>query len=145
MPSFSQRSRRKLATCHPRLITLMTEVVARHDIKILEGFRSVARQDHLFETGFSRVRGGKSPHNTKPSRAVDLVFWPFKSPEDWTNLERWRETIGYIRGTCDQMQKDGRLDASFKLISGSDWDNDPSTPHSFYDFPHWEIRELAEG
>jgi len=43
------------------------------------------------------------------------------------------------------MQRDGRLDASFELVSGLDWDGDNDLDdQSFMDGPHFEIRELAE-
>jgi len=143
MPSFSRRSKERLDSCHPRLIKLFEEVVKHYDCSILEGYRTPERQQELVDQGMSRTLDSR--HNRKPSMAVDCIPYPFKSA-DWTNMKRFYHFQGFVKGTCLQMQRDGRLDASFELRSGLDWDgdNDLDDQASFIDGPHFEIRERAE-
>jgi len=142
VPHFSQRSQDRLNSCHPRLIKLFEEVVKYYDCTILEGYRTPERQKELVEQGFSKTLDSR--HARKPSLAVDVIPYPFKS-SDWTNMKRFYHFQGFVKGTCLQMQRDGRLDASFELVSGLDWDGDNDLDdQSFMDGPHFEIRELAE-
>ena len=149
MPHFSRTSQDKLSTCCDRLQTLFNEVIKHYDCKITCGFRSIEDQQQKFEEFKSKVPGGKSKHNKKPSQAVDVLPWPFK-PEDWTDTRRFFHFAGFVLATCKQMQRDGRLDASFDLVWGADWDGDYSRnsdafrEHSFLDCPHFEIRQFSE-
>ena len=60
-------------------------------------------------------------------------------------MKRFYHFQGFVKGICLQMQRDGRLDASFDLVCGLDWDGDNDLDdQSFMDGPHFEIRVLAE-
>ncbi len=142
MPSFGKRSSGRLATCDKRLITLFNEVVKHYDCSIIEGHRSADRQKELVADGKSRVI--HSLHNRQPSMAVDVIPWPFK-PSDWNNLKRFYHFQGFVKGICTGMQRDGRLDGSFELRCGLDWDGDNDLDdQSFLDGPHFEIRLFSE-
>jgi len=142
MPSFSRRSQDRLETCHPRLIKLFEEVVKHYDCTILEGYRSPDRQKELVEQGLSQTL--KSLHARKPSLACDAIPYPFKSA-DWRNMKRFYHFQGFVKAICLQMQRDGRLDASFELRCGLDWDGDNDLDdQGFMDGPHFELRILAE-
>lgn len=59
------------------------------DFKLFETVRSPARQNHLFTTGTTKARGGKSPHQF--GLAVDIVAktggrWSWAPGEDWKFL-----------------------------------------------------------
>jgi len=130
MPSFSQRSRARLATCHPDLIRLMDAVIKHIDITILCGHRSVEKQAELHSKGMTKLDGspGKmSKHNHKPSLAVDFGPWPI----DWRDRERWIAAAYYVKATADQLGIDVRL--------GADWNGDMRFSESFFDAPHVEI------
>ena len=85
MPRFGKRSKERLATCDERLQKLFNEVINYVDCSVLEGHRSSARQNKLYEEGKTKVRYPKGRHNHKPSRAVDVVPYPI----DWNDRERF--------------------------------------------------------
>jgi len=145
LPSFSKRSLDKLHTCDPRLQKLFKEVIHHYDCTILEGRRSAERQQELYDLGFSRT-ATNSAHlkGSMGSLAVDVVPFPFRS-KDWRNMKRFYHFAGFVTATCKQMQRDGRLDASWRLISGLDWDGDNDLDdQGFMDGPHFEIDVFAE-
>lgn len=90
-----QESKRRLATCDPRLQQLIKAVAARvdagalaplvTDISVACGFRGEADQNAAFDRGVSKLRWPKSKHNTSPSLAVDI--WP--SPVDWKRNDQF--------------------------------------------------------
>ena len=142
MPSFSQRSLQRLETCDERLQKLFKEVVKYYDCSIIEGYRSPERQKELVAQGLSKTLNSR--HNRKPSLAVDVIPYPFKS-SDWHNMKRFYHFQGFVLSTLIQMQRDGRLDASFELRCGLDWDSDLDLDdQSFFDGPHYELRILPE-
>ena len=69
MNKFSNKSKRLLKTCHQDLQDLFNEVIKYCDCKIIEGFRSPERQDELFDQERTKLKGGESKHNVKPSLA----------------------------------------------------------------------------
>jgi len=142
MPHFSQRSRDRLGTCHPRLIKLFEEVVKHYDCLVIKGYRKPEKQKELVAQGFSKSLDSR--HARKPAQAVDVIPFPLKS-SDWIDLKRFFEFSGFVKGTCLQMQRDGRLDASFELVSGLDWSGqDNPDDQSLMAGPHFEIREYAQ-
>ena len=95
MPIFSTRSKDKLSTCHPELITLMEETISDCpiDFGISYGERTKEEQLELFNKGREQ-RGGKwvivdrskivtyldgynvrSKHNYSPSKAIDFIAY----------------------------------------------------------------------
>jgi peptidoglycan LD-endopeptidase CwlK len=134
MPSFSQRSKDRLATCHPDLIKLFNAVVKKHDCTILEGVRSDARQRELFAAGKSKLDGSPG-HRSKHqptiegwSRAVDVAPYPI----DWKDRERFIHFAGIVLGYAESMGIDLRI--------GADWSGDGIFTESFFDAPHVELR-----
>lgn len=128
MPSFSQRSLDRLATCHPDLQRVFTHVIEQFDCSILEGHRDQARQDRLYEEGKTQVRWPHSRHNSQPSRAVDVVPYPV----DWEDRERMTYFAGVVKGTAAVM--------GIRIRWGGDWDSDTEVDdNSFDDLPHFEL------
>jgi hypothetical protein len=132
--SFGARSEKKLATCHPKIQELMRIAikVTPYDFAVIEGHRSVERQQELFAAGMTQIDGitklGK--HNWTPSKAVDCV--PF--PIDWTNVKRFHILAGVILGVAGGM--------GLAIRAGIDWDGDGDfTDQSFHDLPHYELKE----
>ena len=141
MPHFSRRSMDRLNTCHPVLIKLGVEVVKYYDCTVLEGYRSPARQKDLVAQGMSKTLD--SLHARQPAMAVDLIPYPFKST-DWRNMKRFYHLQGFVKATFLQMQRDGRIDPSWELRCGLDWDGDNDLDdQSFLDGPHYELRSLS--
>ena len=131
MPAFSQRSKARLETCHPDLQRLMNKVVERYDISIICGHRGREEQEEAFRTGKSKARFGQSKHNSYPSKAVDVVPWPFKA-DDWNDSNYFSHMAGYIRAVADEL--------GIRIRWGGDWNNNRRTSdESFLDMPHFEL------
>lgn len=137
MPAFSAKSRAALATCDSRLQRVLNEVVKHFDCTVLEGHRSVARQQALYAQGrttpgpvVTQIDGvrTKGTHNYLPSRAVDVVPYPI----DWADTQRMHYFAGFVVGTAASM--------GVTLRWGGDWDRDTQTADErFRDLPHFEV------
>jgi peptidoglycan LD-endopeptidase CwlK len=131
----SARSQKRLETCDLRLQYIVRELSMVMDITVIEGHRSVARQDALFKAGASKVKGGGSKHNPKPSRAVDIC--PADAPKLWAlhrDLPRARYNAMYAEA------KKIADAAGIKTRWGGDWDGDGDfTDQNFNDLVHIEL------
>lgn len=128
MPQFSEASRNKLLTCDQRLVRVCEAVIKVYDFTVLEGHRSVDRQDELFRTGKSKKRGGESKHNRDPSLAVDLVPYPI----DWDDSKRFFLLAG--------MMFQAAAAEGVSIRWGGDWDRDwQHHDQTFHDLPHFEL------
>jgi hypothetical protein len=137
MPKFGTVSSKNLATCDERLQKLFNEVVRHFDCTVVEGHRSVARQQALFAQG--RTAPGaivtqldgvnkKGKHNYSPSKAVDVVPYPV----NWNDHERMTYFAGFVKGIAAQM--------GLTVRWGGDWDGDTETSdENFRDLPHFEV------
>ena len=129
MAKFSRRSKDRLNTCHKDLHKVFNEVIKHVDCSVLEGHRSCARQNKLYEEGKTKVRYPKGRHNASPSRAVDVVPYPI----DWNDRERFHLFSGFGIGLARGM--------GITLRWGGDWNmNFEVDDNKFDDFPHFEIR-----
>ena len=129
MPNFGKKSRKQLLTCDYRLQEVFNEVIKDFDCSVLEGHRDERTQDRLFEEGKTKVRYPMGRHNTKPSRAVDVVPYPI----DWKDRERFCFFAGYVLGVASRM--------GVSLRWGGDWNmNFEVDDNNFDDFPHFELR-----
>ena len=130
MPSFSDKSISKLATCDARLQRVFHEVVRNFDCTILEGHRDKERQNQMVEEGKSQVRWPDGKHNTVPSMAVDVTPYPVV----WDDRERQTLFAGFVLATAKAMDIDLRW--------GGDWDRDTEVrDNTFDDLVHFEIVE----
>ena len=129
MPKFGKKSKENLSTCHEDLQKVFTEVIKHVDCSVLEGHRDEKRQEKLFSEGKTKVHYPMGRHNTKPSRAVDVV--PF--PVDWKARDRFHLFSGYVIGMARGM--------GISLRWGGDWNmNFNVDDNKFDDFPHFELR-----
>lgn len=128
MPTFSARSAAVLADAHPDLQRLFNEVVKYVDCTILESHRGQERQVEMFETGRSKVTWPFSKHNTIPSVAVDVAFYPV----EWENWKKWYFFGGFVKGMAGAM--------GIQVRWGGDWNsNNVFTDQQFHDMPHFEL------
>ena len=147
--NLSQRSRDRLATCHPDIIAVIMEVerVSPLDFTVLQGHRTPEEQFNLFKQG-RRLVGGSwivedktqvvtyidgfdkvGQHNFTPSRAVDLAPYPV----DWMDKARFFYLAGIVLGVAGRM--------NIPLTWGGDWDGDGDfKDHGFTDLPHFELK-----
>ena len=130
MPKFGKKSIERLSTCDQRLQKVFNEVIKYVDCSVLEGHRDERTQDRYFQEGKTKVRYPMGRHNTKPSRAVDVVPYPI----DWKDRERFHLFSGFVLGLARGM--------GITLRWGGDWNmNFEGVDNKFDDFPHFEIRD----
>lgn len=128
MAKFSKTSKERLATCDERLQRVLDEAIKYVDFTVLEGHRSNARQQEMFNLRLSKATPGKSKHNAMPSLAVDIAPYPI----DWKDRERFLAVVFFIKGIASQMGIELRL--------GADWNGNFNTiDQSFHDLPHIEL------
>ncbi len=143
MPKFSQKSLKKLYTCHPDLQEVFQEVVKHFDCTIISGHRSSEEQRELYKKGRS-ISGPKvtykdgynkrSKHNYYPSLAVDVVPYPIDSK----NTDRMKLFIGFVLGIATELKEQGII--FHEIVSGIDWDKDTFIhDHEFQDHPHFQM------
>ena len=129
MPHFGKKSKERLATCHEDLQKVFNEVIKVVDCSVLEGHRDERRQEQLFSEGKTKVHYPMGRHNSKPSRAVDVVPYPV----DWEDRERFHLFSGCVLGVASGM--------GITLRWGGDWNmNFEVDDNKFDDFPHFELR-----
>jgi peptidoglycan LD-endopeptidase CwlK len=138
MPSFSQKSRARLDTCHADLQKVFDRIITKIDCTIIEGSRSIEDQREYFRTGKSHLNPdepgqlAKCKHLTTPSQAVDVLPCPI----DWKDRERIALFAGFVLATAD--------DLDVRLLWGGNWDRDFSTldkTAGFFDGPHYQLME----
>ena len=131
---WSSASARKLDSCETPLQEIMNSVLAHFpfDVVIIEGHRSNARQQQLFDAGKSKALPGQSKHNRFPSEAVDAA--PLVDGKiQWNNRDLWIQFASFVKAIGASQGYDIRW--------GGDWDGDLNIEeHSFLDFPHFEYR-----
>jgi hypothetical protein len=134
MPSFSGRSKEKLASCHVDLQKVFNEVIKHVDCTVTEGHRGEERQEKLFTEGKTQLHYPNGRHNSEPSFAVDVA--PYDSDIrgiPWKDREVFHLFAGYVLATARQM--------GIVLRWGGDWDGDfKVSDNKFDDFPHFEIK-----
>lgn len=124
MPSFSQRSLKNLAQCHPDLREVALEAIKEFDFVVICGYRNRQDQERAFNDGKSNAHYGQTGHNYSPSLALDAVPYPI----DWGN------TVAFQR-----MGKAFLAAAKAKGISitwGGSW--------KMRDYPHFELSKWKE-
>lgn len=136
MPSFGQKSKDRLKTCHPDLQKVMEEAIKEYDFTVIYGQRSVEEQFELYKKGREFKDGQwvkvgatvtnldgktkKSMHNHSPSLAVDIAPYPI----DWNDLKRFKEMADVVKKAAEKL--------GVKIAWGGDW-------KSFKDYPHVEL------
>ncbi len=132
MPTFGQRSRNNLETCHEDLQKLFNEVIKHFDCSVICGHRGQEEQDRAFHDGRSKLKFPESKHNKTPSLAADVVPYPI----DWNDTRRFYMFVGTVRGIAAMM--------NIPVRCGADWDGDMEIKdQNFHDLPHFELLETT--
>lgn len=132
MASFGNKSNGRLDTCDIKLQLLFREVVKIINCTILDGHRGKERQEEAFEDGVSKVHWPNSRHNTRPSKAVDVMPFYQEKPHihwDMDNKQYYGEMMmfaGIVFGVAAKMGIKVKWGGQFK---------------SFFDGPHWELED----
>ena len=126
--NFGTKSNENLNTCHPDLQKIMRLSILRSkvDFGITEGYRSLERQNQLFNEGKSKIDGynRKGKHNYSPSLAVDIYGY---HPDLATRrkLAYDRVSLAYIAGVIDACAKELLIkgEVSHTIRWGANWDS----------------------
>lgn len=146
MYHYGKRSEKNLATCHPDIQLILREAIKIIDISVIEGHRTLMRQQELFNSVPQRTTLDgivkKSNHQTDPSMAVDIV--PYKKgynpfvPASARNAARFYFMMGIIKGIAVRLLELGFI--THKVRFGLDWNsNDVFSDQKFHDLPHMEL------
>ena len=117
--TLGNKSRRKLYGVHPDLVLVVNKAIeiTTQDFTVLEGLRTVERQQQLYNTGKSKTMNSR--HLT--GHAVDLAPWPISW--DWE----------YFYPIAEAM-KDASDEVGVPIEWGGDWKSFPDGPH--FQLPH---------
>ena len=130
MPTFGERSRNNLQTCHEDLQKLFNEVIKHFDCSVICGHRGQEEQDKAYHDGRSTLKFPESKHNKMPSLAADVVPYPV----DWEAKQRFYMFVGIVRGFAAMMD--------IPIRCGADWDGDMELKdQNFHDLPHFELKD----
>lgn len=141
MHQLSNRSKQRLATCHPDLQLIISTAINISDIDfgVSEGHRSIEKQQQYFAEGKSKIDGvtKKGKHNYEPSLAVDIYPW-IEGKADWDN-EHLSYLSGIIHAVAEMLLREGRI--THRIRWGGNWDMDGTiiTDQTFQDRPHFEL------
>jgi len=134
MPSFSETSAARLATCHSQLQAVCNLVIPHYDLTIISGHRTQEQQNQAYEMGYSQVLWPDSKHNKWPSQAVDVAPWPI----DWQDENSFYLLAGRMLMIADSL--------GVQLRWGGDWDmDDDLDDQTFFDLGHFEVLGVTEG
>lgn len=134
MPSYSDKSKSELETCHPDLQKIFGQAIRGFDHAVIEGHRGKEKQNRFFREGKSQVEYPNSRHNKSPSMAVDAAPYPI----DWEDRRRMTLFAGYVLGIAKSLKREGII--SHDLRWGGDWDCDTEvSDNDFDDLVHFEL------
>lgn len=136
MYKFSQASLDKLSTCHLDLQVLANECIKYRDVIILEGHRNQAAQDEAYRTGHSKLKWPNGNHNSNPSLAIDMGYYPntYRSTKDALYFAGW------VMGLARMLYNIGKM--KHKVRNGADWNrNGLVSDESFVDIFHFELEK----
>jgi peptidoglycan L-alanyl-D-glutamate endopeptidase CwlK len=139
MPTFGPRSLSRLNTCHNDLRRVALRAIEVYDFTILEGARTIERQEHLIEIGATRVRDPRSslhvviPGVRDTAHAVDIAPWHETEPHiRWEDTRAWAVLWG-VWLACATRE-------GVPLRWGGDWNRDRAyTDNRFNDLGHIEL------
>ncbi len=136
--TFGTTSAAKLSTCDDRIQRVMRRALGYGlmDITVLEGVRTLEKQQEEFRAGRSEIDGVNklSKHQEVPSRAVDVMPWPavVNGVNVWDDKQRFAVMAGLILAAAKE--------EGVALRWGGDWDGDGNNADSkLHDMPHFEL------
>lgn len=110
------RDRTRLVGVHPTLVRIVERARQAEPFFVIEGLRTLARQQQLLSEGRSRTL--QSRHLT--GHAVDLAPMPL----DWENKAAFRSVAAAMQQAADELRARIRWGGSFR---------------GFFDGPHFEL------
>lgn len=134
MPTLGAKSKDKLKNVHPKLIKIVEEAIKYTDFTVLEGLRSIERQEELVKTGKSKTMNSKHlMQQDNYGHAVDLGIW-LDGKVEWNDTRYYYHLAGIMKVIAKNM--------NVTLRWGGDWDSDGNfSDQTFDDLVHFEIIE----
>lgn len=130
MPVFGEKSKERLAECHPNLQRLFNEVIKHYDCTVVCGHRGEADQEEAVRTGKSKEHFPHSKHNSSPSMAADVV----PMPVDWNDIKKFMHFAGFVQGIATSLE--------INIRWGGDFNGDLNLHNDkFVDAPHFELKD----
>lgn len=139
MYSFGSTSQKRLDTTHQDIQATCNEVIQYIDFSILEGTRTLEKQQEYFRDKKSKLDGinQKSKHQSLPSLAVDVAPYPIEWEGDKSRA-RFYLLAGYFFMASEMLFEAGEI--THKIRWGGDWNsNKDFSDQSFDDLPHFEL------
>lgn len=132
MYKYGKTSIKRLSTCHWKLQMILYEAIKEVDIVIIEGHRTLKKQQEFFRNGNSKCDGIKnlSNHQYFPSRAIDIAEYKkdIKGKIDWNNKEGFIALANIIKRIAKEK--------GVRIRCGVDF--------SWFDGPHIELDKMEE-
>ena len=123
MPSFGKRSLENLQGVHPKIVDVLKTAIQHYNFSVLEGVRTLDRQEFLVNQGVSTTLKSKHLIQTDGyAHAVDIAPYPI----DWDNVEEFFYLAGLIEGIASTV--------GIRLRWGGRW-------KTLKDCPHFELRK----
>lgn len=111
------KSLNRLKECHPDLIRLIMRVDEIYPCHVICGYRNEADQNKAVAEKKSQLKFPNSKHNSKPSRAVDVVSGTGKVIA-WADLKAFEILCLTIEAAAEELNIKIRLGRDFKF---KDW------------------------
>lgn len=131
------KSRRRLYGVHPDLVAVVQRAIeiTEQDFTVLEGLRTVERQQQLYNTGKSKTMNSR--HLT--GHAVDLAPWPITW--DW---DHFYPIADAVTQACKEVDVPIRWGGNWRVKDLREWEGTAEElveayDGKFYDLPHFEI------
>lgn len=151
-----ETSRKRLDTCDPILIHVLTVASCITNFTVVCGHRGMEEQTEAFMKKLSKTPWPQSKHNAMPSQAVDIapydpqfkILWGTEQQyatianvngvslvdaRRWV-WQRYAHMMGVVKGVAAVLYPD------VVLRWGNDWDSDENyLDQTFVDMPHIEV------
>ena len=139
---FGKTSKERLETCHDDLKIICNQAIKYINFSILEGHRSLEKQQEYYRQGKSKLDGIilKSKHQAYPSLAVDIAPYPIDFKQEAKSKARFYFLAGIMFAVTQELLAQKKI--THKLRWGGDWNgNVEFHDQTFDDLPHFELVE----
>ena len=131
---FSETSKRKLSECDEQLQRIAYVAIKGYGFTVVCGHRNKTDQNAAYTGGFSTKKFPNSKHNSKPSKAMDII----PDAGGWNaGRKQFILMIGMIKGIA--------LNLGIKIRVGIDFNSDNDLQNdNFIDSAHVELCSTEE-
>lgn len=130
MFSLSRRSQSRMDQAHPGIQHIFMELLREYDYTVICTHRGEKDQNAAYYAvpQNSQVKWPNSKHNSIPSKAIDVVPYPY----GWDSIKQFYFMAGRIESIAFRL--------GYNLRWGGNWDDDTDLDdNGFMDLAHWEL------